>query len=55
MTGVEEFHREITSKGYPYLRPGVETTSYQDRCVEVIDPFGNRIRFNENLKSTSTK
>ena len=21
------------------------------KCVEVIDPFGNRIRFNENLKT----
>ena len=50
MTGVEEFHREITSKGYPYLRPGIETTFYGARCVEVIDPFGNRIRFNERLE-----
>jgi len=50
MTGIEEFHREITSKGYQYLRPGLETTFYDARCVEVIDPFGNRIRFNENLK-----
>ena len=49
MEGIEEFHREITSKGYGYMRPGVETTSYQARCVEVIDPFGNRIRFNEHL------
>lgn len=50
MEGIEEFHREITSKGYQYLRPGIETTFYQARCVEVIDPFGNRIRFNERLK-----
>ena len=28
MTGVEEFHREITGKGYKYLRPGIETTFY---------------------------
>ena len=51
MTGIEEFHREITRKGYKYLRPGIETTFYDARCVEVIDPFGNRIRFNENLKA----
>ncbi len=50
MTGIEEFHREITSKGYKYLRPGIETTFYDARCMEVIDPFHNRIRFNENLK-----
>ncbi|MGA2259146.1 MAG: glyoxalase superfamily protein, partial [Thermoguttaceae bacterium] len=28
MTGIEEFHREITSKGCKYLRPGIETTFY---------------------------
>jgi hypothetical protein len=51
MTGIEEFHREITRKGYKYLRPGIETTFYNARCVQVIDPFGNRIRFNEDLKA----
>ena len=50
MTGIEEFHREITTKHYKYLRPGLETTFYDARCVEVIDPFGNRLRFNESLK-----
>lgn len=50
MTGIEEFHREITDKNYKYLRPGIETTFYDSKSVEVIDPFGNRIRFNENLK-----
>jgi uncharacterized glyoxalase superfamily protein PhnB len=49
MTGIEEFHREITSKGYSFMRPGIETTFYDSRSVEVIDPFGNRIRFNEKL------
>jgi hypothetical protein len=51
MTGIEEFHRELTAKNYGYLRPGLETTFYNAKCVEVIDPFGNRIRFNEDLKT----
>jgi catechol 2,3-dioxygenase-like lactoylglutathione lyase family enzyme len=51
MTGIDEFHREITSNGYKYLRPGIDTTFYDAKCVEVIDPFGNRIRFNEDLKA----
>jgi uncharacterized glyoxalase superfamily protein PhnB len=51
MTGIDDFHREITGKDYGYLRPGVETTFYDARCMEVIDPFGNRIRFNANLKA----
>ena len=50
MTGLDEFHREITAKNYGYLRPGVETTFYDAKCMEVIDPFGNRIRFNEDLR-----
>jgi catechol 2,3-dioxygenase-like lactoylglutathione lyase family enzyme len=55
MTGIEEFHREITTKGYKYLRPGIETTFYNAQCVEVIDPFGNRIRFNENITPESDR
>jgi uncharacterized glyoxalase superfamily protein PhnB len=51
MTAIEEFHREITGKDYKYLRPGLETTFYGTRCIQVIDPFGNRIRFNEDLKT----
>lgn len=50
MTGIEELHQELSAKKYKYLRPGIETTFYDSKCVEVIDPCGNRIRFNENLK-----
>lgn len=49
------FHREITGKGYKCLRPGTETTFYDAKCVQVIDPFGNRIRFNEDLKTDGAK
>lgn len=55
MTGIEAFHAELSAKKYKYLRPGIETTFYDSKSVEVIDPFGNRIRFNENLKSTEAK
>ena len=53
LTGIEELHRELTAKSYRYMRPGLERTGYGSLCVEVIDPFGNRIRFNENLKASS--
>jgi len=49
MTGIEEFHRQLTEKNYGYLRPGLDTTFYDAKCVNVTDPFGNRIRFNERL------
>ena len=47
MTGIEAFHAEIASKRYPKCRPSIEDTFYDARCLNVVDPFGNRIRFNE--------
>jgi hypothetical protein len=49
MTGIDDFHKEMTSKDYKYNQPGLETTFYDAKCVEVIDPFSNRIRFNERI------
>jgi hypothetical protein len=49
VTGLDDYHREITAKGFGYLRPGVEKTFHGSQCMEVIDPFGNRIRFDESL------
>ena len=52
--GLDDFHREITARNYGYLRPGIERTFYGAKCMEVIDPFGNRIRFNERLANDGT-
>lgn len=45
--GLRDYHREISAKGYGYLRPGVQATFHDSIQMEVIDPFGNRIRFDE--------
>lgn len=45
--GLEAYHAELAAKDYKYLRPGIGDTPWNTRCVNVIDPFGNRIRFNE--------
>lgn len=45
--GLRDYHREISAKGYGYLRPGVQETFHDSIQMEVIDPFGNRIRFDE--------
>jgi hypothetical protein len=50
LTGIEELHRDLTAKQYRYMRPGLDRTDYGSLCVNVIDPFGNCIRFNENMK-----
>lgn len=48
MRGVEALHRELAARSYRYLRPGVERAPWGAQVMEVIDPFGNRIRFNED-------
>lgn len=53
MTGIDELHRELSTSGYSYMRPALDFTFYDAKCMEVIDPFGNRIRFNERLKTQS--
>jgi catechol 2,3-dioxygenase-like lactoylglutathione lyase family enzyme len=47
MSGIDGFHRAITAKPYTYYKPGIAEASWGARVMEVCDPFGNRIRFNE--------
>ena len=44
-TGLDAYHREITAKGYRHMRPGIGPAPGGERIMEVIDPFGNRLRF----------
>lgn len=48
--GLADFHAEISAKGYGYLRPGLDKTDHNSIAVNVIDPFGNRIRFDETVE-----
>jgi uncharacterized glyoxalase superfamily protein PhnB len=41
-------------KGYRFVRPGIETAPWNARVMEVTDPFGNRLRFNEPLEAIDT-
>ena len=50
MTGIDEFHAEVSAKKYGYMQPGVELEPWNAKSMGVIDPFGNRIRFSEFLK-----
>lgn len=50
MAGLDAFHGELVRKNYPFLRPGVEIAPWNAKLMEVTDPFGNRLRFNEDLK-----
>lgn len=48
MSGIAEYHAELHSKQYRYMKPGLENGDSADtREMSVMDPFGNRITFVE--------
>jgi hypothetical protein len=47
MEGIEALHREIISRGHKYMRPGLRKAPWNATVMELIDPFGNRLRFSE--------
>ncbi|HSI42388.1 MAG TPA: glyoxalase superfamily protein [Xanthobacteraceae bacterium] len=46
MAGIRAFQRELAAKDYKHMKPGVQNEPW-GLVMEVIDPFGNRIRFCE--------
>jgi hypothetical protein len=54
MQGVEAFHREISAKGYRFMRPGLEKMPWGTLETGAIDPFGNFIRFCERVEAAQT-
>lgn len=55
MDGVSEYHRELGSKNYQYMKPGLEGSSTDAHEMCVIDPFGNQITFCQNNKEEKEK
>ena len=47
MTGVADYHAELTAKKYNYMRPGLERQPWGATTVTVYDPFSNHITFSE--------
>jgi catechol 2,3-dioxygenase-like lactoylglutathione lyase family enzyme len=47
MIGLEKFHGELTAKPYKYYRPAIEAVPWKAKMMEIIDPFGNHLRFNQ--------
>jgi catechol 2,3-dioxygenase-like lactoylglutathione lyase family enzyme len=47
MTGIAEWHRELTDRKYKYNRPGLQVQDWGMTEVTVVDPFNNRITFGE--------
>lgn len=47
VTELDELFKEITSKPYKYNKPEVEMAPWGSRAFTVIDPFSNKVLFNE--------
>ena len=45
--GLKEYHKKLLDKQYKFMRPGIGKTPWDSEtyCMEVIDPFGNRLTF----------
>ena len=46
MQGIEELHRELTERPYPFFNPAIEPHPL-GRTMQLIDPSSNRLRFFE--------
>ena len=44
-----EFHKELKNKEAPNLPPELVQTPWQTLQLEIEDPFGNLLRFNETI------
>lgn len=49
---VAAYHATITAKDYRYNKPGLQETPWQTLILEVVDPFGNKLVFSEDLQPT---
>ncbi|WP_038165504.1 glyoxalase superfamily protein [Verrucomicrobium sp. BvORR106] len=47
---VTALHAELATRPNPNMNPGIEIAPWGAKVLEVIDPFGNRICFNQAVK-----
>ena len=45
--GIHSYHKKLIEKDYKYNKPGIEKAFWDEKisCMQVIDPFGNRLTF----------
>ena len=49
-TGIKSYCDKLKAKNYKYYKPGIEKTFYRTLCMNLTDPFGNRLSFNEAIE-----
>lgn len=48
---LDTLFQEIASRPYKYNKPSIEQAPWGDRCFTVIDPFSNKVLFNESANT----
>lgn len=51
LKNLPEYHALISAKDYKYYKPGIEKQDWGFFEMNIVDPFGNRILFVEEIKS----
>ncbi len=44
---LKHYHQELMAKNYHFNKPGLEKTPWGSICMEVTDPFNNKIVFDQ--------
>ena len=51
--GIDNFHDELSKKSNSRLIPDISITGWNTKQMEIEDPFGNLLRFNESFTRRS--
>jgi catechol 2,3-dioxygenase-like lactoylglutathione lyase family enzyme len=46
---VRAYHKEISGKDYKYNKPGIEMAPWNAPCIELVDPFSNKLLITEEV------
>lgn len=47
-SGLEQFCETLNAREYRYFRPSIERSPWNSSIMEVVDPFGNKLLFNQS-------
>lgn len=47
-SGLERLYSEISAREYKYNKPQINSAPWGAKVMEVVDPFSNRVLFNEH-------
>jgi catechol 2,3-dioxygenase-like lactoylglutathione lyase family enzyme len=47
---INALHDELAARPNPNMRPSVEIAPWNAKVLEIVDPFGNRLCFNQPLQ-----